>query len=161
MDNKEPIPFHKLSREVQDAIDGQVTRIKSSFGIQHEMLSLEDLAKLLGKEVNYLWNLRNRGTMLPIPARRVGGQDTYWIVHVVLWMMNGCAYPSFPESEPSDIQLPADNVEVDQAAKEAKAVRKGAAPSGKGRRPQTSLAKEVLLARGMEILEQRQKAKNK
>lgn len=161
MDSREPIPFHKLSHEVQTAVDGQIARIMSSYGIHHEMLSLEELARLLGKDVNYLWNLRNRGKMLPIPVRRVGGQDTYWIVHVVLWMMNGCVDSTAPEGEPLAVQPQMEKFVAVLPDNESNPVRKSAGTSGKGRRPQMSLAKEVLLARGMEILEQQRKTKTK
>ena len=144
-------PLHQLSAEVQAAIDRQVARIKLEFDIKSELLSLEELASVIGKQVNYLWNLRNSGRMLPIPVTKVGGHDTYWIVHVVIWLMKfdesavGEAEPMVYRPQPSERKPENPLLSIGQPkAKE------------KGRRSETNAAKEALLARGMKILAQRQ-----
>ena len=52
MDSHQYPPIHTLSLEEQAAIDRQVSRIKMEFGFQQEMLSLDDLSKIIGKKIN-------------------------------------------------------------------------------------------------------------
>lgn len=142
-------PLHQHSTEVQLAIDRQVARIKLDFDIKSELLSLEELASVIGKTVNYLWNLRNSGRMLPIPVTKVGGHDAYWIVHVVIWLMK-LDESDLGEAEPVVYRRP-------QSERESASPRQPTAkPKAKVSRSETNAAKEALLARGLKILAQRQ-----
>jgi len=80
--------FGSLPKDVQEAVNLQVVRIKTQLGISSEILYLDELATLMGVDVKSLWNLRNRDSMPPIPVLKVGQKDAYWIFHVVMWLMH-------------------------------------------------------------------------
>ena len=146
-------PLHKLSPEMQDAIGRQVSRIKLELGISSELLSLEELAAVAGKKINYLWNLRNKGQMLPIPVTKVGGHDTYWIVHVVQWMMGADIGSSAQEANillPPLVAKGKERVEHTKADGELNVGQEKPA-----RQKKNSVAKAALLERGLKILAQR------
>lgn len=160
MDHAEFPALHTLSAEEHAALTREVERVKATFGFQHEMLSLEELAKVIGKQVNYLWNLRARGQMIGIPARRVGGHDSYWIVHVVQWMSqshrvdstSATAAPPPPHAAPA---RPATRRASRLPAKGSKSTDLGQAATSKkgpGRRRDSSPAKDALIARGLALL---------
>ena len=159
MESHQYPPLHTLSEEEQSAIERQVSRIKKEFGFQQEMLSLDDLSKIIGKKINYLWNIRNRGQMPSIPVRRIGGHDTYWIVHVVMWMMRGQGETSeAPVKQRAPAKEAASDGEFTPSVPRASRRKKSIEPAGKGRTEGMSAAKQALLARGLAILQERNKS---
>lgn len=79
--------FWDLPKDVQVAVHSEVARIKTDLKIEAEVLTLVDLARVLGVEVKSLWNLRTRDGMPKIPVLKLGQKDGYWIVHVAMWLM--------------------------------------------------------------------------
>ena len=156
MESHQYPPLHTLSEDEQEAIERQVSRIKKDFGFQQEMLGLDDLSKIIGKKVNYLWNIRNRGQMPPIPVHRIGGHETYWIVHVVMWMMRGQGEPSVaPVKQRAPTKEAPSTGESGLSEARASTRKKSVKPAGKGPKGEMSPAKQALLARGLAILQER------
>lgn len=155
-------PIHLLPPEMQESINRQVARIKAEFEIKADLLSLEDLAKVIGKSVNYLWNLRNQGKMLPIPVTRVGGHDTFWVVDVAMWLMrlDGSDLSSSNTLEACSNSPPGAIGKSPPLRNARTPEKKGAAIVKSGdSKQQIERAKAALIEKGMKILEERRRSK--
>lgn len=71
----------------QSEIYQEMDRLSSKYGIQGELLDVEALARVLGKGVRDIWNMKARNAMPPIPVQRVGGRDHFRLVHVAMFTL--------------------------------------------------------------------------
>lgn len=156
------IELSLLTLELQAAIHREVCRIKADHQFSSDILYLEDLAKLMGKPVKHLWNLRNRGMMPPIPITKVGDRDAYWVVHVAMWLMRiSETSPQLASSLNSTLNPSGRKLAIikgkQSAASDASELKK---PKIRSQRGEVSLAKAAIIERGLKILAERQ-ASNK
>ena len=155
------IELSLLTLELQAAIHREVCRIKTEHQFSSDILYLDDLAKLMGKPVKHLWNLRNRGMMPPIPITKVGDRDAYWVVHVAMWLMRiSEASPQLASSLNSPLNASGRKLAIkgnQSAASDAPELKK---PKIRSQRGEVSLAKAAIIERGLKILAERQ-ASNK
>jgi len=151
------IELSLLTLELQAAIHREVCRIKADHQFSSDILYLEDLAKLMGKSVKHLWNLRSRGMMPPIPITKVGDRDAYWVVHVAMWLMRTSeASPQLASSLNSTMNTSDSKLTIkgkQSVASDAPELKK---PKIRSQRGEVSLAKAAIIERGLKILAERQ-----
>ncbi|QDL54998.1 hypothetical protein EXZ61_12950 [Rhodoferax aquaticus] len=140
------------------AINAAVARIKGEHGFTGDLLSQVQLAQIMNKPVKFVWNLKARGQMPQIPVITIGNRDTFWIVHVVMWMMNTpmSSMPVFGAA-PEVPKPPVGEMDRPKRASRESSVNESA--RAEGRRKEVSLAKAALLAKGLKILEERSRSK--
>lgn len=74
-------------QQQQAEIYREMDRLSAKYDIKGELLDVESLARVLGKSVRDLWNMKARNSMPAIPVQRIGGRDHFQLVHVAMYTL--------------------------------------------------------------------------
>ena len=127
----------------QSEVYREMERLQSKYGLKGELLSIEELARVLGKTEKDLWNLKARSAMPPIPLQRLGGRDHFRLAHVAMFSL-GILMDQSGTQEPA--------VRKDQSEQPASA-KPSDAPAARTRKlKELDVMGQQIEARTMEIL---------
>lgn len=150
MDSTAPLAYEALPVERREAVERLARKLRQDYELPGELLSIEDLARVMGLSSKALWNYRTRGKMPAIPSRKVGAHDMFWVGHVAMWLIDpGPTAVKFSEVLPKEVSV----ARLDKQAS-SKSKRKG--PSGSHERTHAlNAAKAALMARANAEFERR------
>lgn len=150
MDGTAPLAYESLPLERREAVERLAQKLRKDYELPGELLTIEDLARVMGLNSKTLWNYRTRGNMPAIPSRKVGAHDMYWVGHVAMWLIDpGSVAVKFNADLPKDAPSA---VDVRPTSRNAK----GKGSSGSKDRAQTmNVAKAALMARANAEFERR------
>ena len=149
-----------LSSAEREIISDQIRRLRTDYRLAGELLTMSELARVLGHTIASLRNRRTRGQMPPIPVRRVGGQDFYWVGHVAMWLAFEPMEPPVAMEHITTMttRLGHETTKKQEPSKPDEA-KKSEKP--KTKRGEESAAKAALMARANAIFEERMREQRK
>lgn len=139
------------------SIANEIARIRQTYGLSSELLTLDELARVMGRTPKAMANLKSRGQLPAIPSLLLGGRECYWIRDVVLWLSRS-AIDSTISTDPARRKAGEAELASLALARQTPSATNDTQPKRSPGRPrEMSFAKEALIKKGEEILELRRK----